>query len=100
MQAFRLISLIEGLSLLALLLIAMPLKYQFGIAEAVLYVGITHGTLFLLYMVVSLAVSHQQQWTIAKWLAVFLAGVVPFGFLMVDRQLKPSNSIIPATENS
>ena len=100
MQTFRLISLIEGLSLLTLLLIAMPLKYQFGIAEAVFYVGITHGCLFLLYMVMSLSISHQQQWSIIKWLAVFFAGVVPFGFLLVDRQLKPQIPSSPALDNS
>lgn len=88
MKSFRMISLIEGISLLILLFIAMPLKYKFGINEAVWYAGITHGTLFLTYLVMSLTTSHRQQWSIIKWLLIFLAGVLPFGFIAVDRKLK------------
>jgi len=88
MKSFRLISLIEGVSLLVLLFIAMPLKYKWGINEAVWYAGITHGTLFLIYLVMSLVTSHQQQWPVIKWLLIFLAGVLPFGFIVVDRKLK------------
>ncbi|MBL1261732.1 MAG: DUF3817 domain-containing protein [Thiotrichaceae bacterium] len=88
MKVFRLISLIEGISLLVLLFIAMPLKYQFGISEAVWYAGITHGMLFLTYMVMSLVTSHQQQWPVIKWLLIFLAGIVPLGFVAVDKKLK------------
>ena len=88
MKTFRIISLIEGVSLLILLFIAMPLKYKWGINEAVWYAGITHGTLFLIYLVMSLVTSHQQKWPVIKWLLIFLAGVLPFGFVLVDRKLK------------
>jgi len=88
MKLFRLISLIEGCSLLILLLIAMPLKYKLGVSDAVFYAGISHGMLFLLYLVMSLITSHQQKWPVMKWLLVFLAGTLPFGFLIVDRSLK------------
>ena len=100
MKVFRLISLIEGISLVTLLFIAMPLKYQFGVGEAVAYVGITHGCLFLIYMVMSLSVSHQHQWSIFKWLAVFFAGVLPFGFLLVDKQLRADPITAAVTENT
>ncbi len=88
MKAFRTLSLVEGVSLLILLFIAMPAKYQFGLDQAVFYAGITHGILFLAYLVATLAVSHSQGWSIIRWLMVFLAGVIPFGFIFVDRQLK------------
>jgi len=88
MKSFRFISFIEGVSLLVLLFAAMPLKYKFGINEAVWYAGITHGMLFLTYLVMSLVTSHQQQWPVIKWLLIFLAGVLPFGFVVVDKKLK------------
>ena len=47
---FRIISLIEGLSFLVLLFIAMPLKYHWGHPEAVSMVGMTHGLLFIAYV--------------------------------------------------
>ena len=98
MKAFRLISLIEGTSLLILLFIAMPLKYHFEVTGVVPIVGITHGCLFLLYMVMSLSVSHQQQWSIIKWLGVFFAGMIPFGFMLVDRQLRSVTTVASTAE--
>ena len=88
MKIFRLVSFIEGCSLLALLFIAMPLKYVAGMPEAVSYVGMTHGILFLLYVAWTLGVSHVQGWSIGYWLLVFALGVVPFGFLLVERHIK------------
>ena len=88
LNKFRILSLIEGSSLLILLFIAMPAKYQFDMPTAVTIVGSVHGALFLAYLVMSLMVSHQQNWSIIKWLGVFLAGVVPFGCFVVERQLR------------
>jgi len=88
MKIFRLISFIEGCSLLALLFIAMPLKYYAGMPEVVFYVGMTHGILFLVYAAWALGVSHTQGWSIGYWLFVFGLGVVPFGFLLVERNIK------------
>jgi hypothetical protein len=39
-------------------------------------------------MVMSLIVSHQRHWSILRWLMVFLAGVIPFACLLLDRMLK------------
>ena len=91
MKSFKILSMVEGISLLMLLFLAMPLKYQFNISGPVFYVGITHGSLFLCYTVSSLAVSHKQGWSILTWLLVFLAGVIPFGFLMIDKRLREDN---------
>ena len=49
-RRFKWISLIEGLSFLILLGIAMPLKYMFDQPLAVTYVGWAHGILFILYI--------------------------------------------------
>jgi integral membrane protein len=87
-SSFRLLSLLEGCSLIVLLFIAMPAKYQFGMGAIVPVTGSIHGMLFLIYLVMSLMVSHQREWSIAKWLAVFIAGTVPFGFVLVERQLR------------
>lgn len=88
MKIFRLISFVEGCSLLALLFVAMPLKYFAGMPELTYYVGMTHGMLFLLYAVWALGVSHTQGWSIGYWLFVFALGSVPFGFLLVERNIK------------
>lgn len=88
LNKFRSLSLIEGGSLLILLFIAMPAKYYLDIKMVVPIIGMAHGLLFLGYMIMSLMVSHRHNWSIVKWLAVFLAGVFPFGFLLIERMLK------------
>ena len=89
LKVFRLLSIIEGLSLLFLLFIAMPAKYQFNITGIVPIAGMTHGCLWLSYVVLSLVVSHQQKWSVGFWLAVLGASVVPFACFVLDRKLKP-----------
>lgn len=87
LKFFRLLSLIEGLSLITLLFIAMPFRYQFGI-DFVWPVGMSHGVLWLLFFVGSLAVSHVRRWSVPVWLLSLLCSVLPFGFVYLDRRLK------------
>ena len=58
----RLIGLLEGSSFLALLLIAMPLKYLAGQPLAVRAVGMAHGVLFLLYLLALVPVALDRRW--------------------------------------
>lgn len=87
LKSFRLLSLIEGLSLITLLFIAMPAKYQFG-HDFVWPVGMAHGVLWLAYVLMSLAVSHLQRWSVWAWLLALLCSVLPFGFVLVDARLR------------
>lgn len=88
LKSFRILSLIEGISLLVLLFIAMPAKYHFGISGVVPIAGITHGNLWLAFIVLSLVVSHQRKWSVGFWLATLLASVVPFACFWLERRLK------------
>ncbi|SDD42170.1 DUF3817 domain-containing protein [Aquimonas voraii] len=87
LKSFRLLSLVEGLSLITLLFIAMPARYQLGV-DFVWPVGMTHGLLWLVYVAFSLVVSHLQRWSLWLWLLALLCSVLPFGFLLLDRRLK------------
>ena len=87
LKSFRLLSLVEGLSLLVLLFIAMPAKYKFG-HDFVWPVGMTHGVLWLAYVLMSLVVSHLRKWSVGAWLLALLSSVIPFGFVLLDRRLK------------
>ena len=87
LKIFRTLSLIEGISLIALLFIAMPAKYQFGY-DFVWQVGMTHGLLWLAYVTLSLPVSHKQSWSVIFWMLVLLASIVPFACFFLDGKLK------------
>lgn len=87
LKSFRMLSLFEGLSLLTLLFIAMPAKYQFGY-DFVWQVGMTHGILWLTYVMLSLLVSHKQSWSVIFWMLVLVCSVIPFAFVFLDSRLK------------
>ncbi len=88
MTWFRLISIAEGISLITLLFIAMPLRTLADLPMAVTWVGWIHGILFLIYAGASLVASHLRGWSVPKWLLVLGMGVVPFGFVHVDRMVR------------
>ena len=87
LKTFRTLSLIEGISLITLLFIAMPAKYQFGY-DFVWQVGMAHGLLWLAYVMFSLPVSHKQSWSVVFWMMVLLTSIVPFACFFLDGKLK------------
>lgn len=84
----RLIGLAEGISLLILLGIAMPLKYMLGQPEAVRIVGWIHGLLFVLFIAAVLLAYQQRNWPLKKVAFAFIAAFLPFGTFVFDAQLK------------
>ena len=88
LKLFRGLSLLEGFSLVFLLLIAMPAKYQFGLFDVVWMSGMTHGILWLAYLMLSLVVSHKQGWSVMFWSLVLFASVIPFACLFLDSKFK------------
>jgi len=85
-KLFRGISLLEGLSLLALLFIAMPLKYIWGNPEYVRVVGMAHGLLFVAYILFAIMTKFELNWKIKTLFIVFAASVIPFGTFYVDKK--------------
>lgn len=84
----RFLGILEGISYLVLLLIAMPLKYFLDFPIAVTIVGGLHGLLFVLFVIMVAIVKFKKHWSIlwGVW-AVFLS-FVPFGTFYLDKQLK------------
>jgi integral membrane protein len=85
---FRLIAILEGVSYLILLGIAMPLKYFVQLPDAVRYTGWIHGVLFVLYIILLLKVWSQYRWSFGKVLLAFIASLLPFGTFVLDSKLK------------
>lgn len=83
----RLTGILEGLSFIILLCIAMPLKYLAGKPEMVSLVGMAHGVLFIAYIFLSLQAKFQYPWGWKKMFALWIASVVPFGTFYADYKL-------------
>lgn len=73
----RLVAIAEGVSFLALLLVAMPLKYVAGNPLPVKVLGWVHGALFLGYMAALADANAKHNWPLRRVLALFLAAVLP-----------------------
>ena len=86
------VGMIEGVSYLLLLCIAMPLKYFAGMPEAVWYVGLTHGVLFISYAAVAFLAWGRGQLPDKLLGYAALASVLPFGPFVIDRKLKTVQS--------
>ncbi len=81
---------LEGTSFLLLLGIAMPLKYMLGIPEAVKYVGMAHGALFIAYILVLLIATSKIKMPLWAMPAGVLGSFLPFGPFIFDHLLKKS----------
>jgi len=80
----RAIGLLEGISFLLLLGVAMPLKYLAGRPEAVRVVGMAHGLLFLLYVAATIQAAMEYRWTWRRTALIAAASLLPFGPFYVD----------------
>ena len=87
-KSFRSISIMEGLSFLVILSVTTGWISR----DYVYYLGMTHGVLFLLYLVFSLVVATKEDWSLKIWLPVFLASLCPFAFIPVELFLKKSST--------
>lgn len=84
----RLAGMIEGVSFLVLLFVAMPLKYLGDKPEAVRYVGWAHGVLFITYAAVTFIAwggGHLAQRQVRM---AAIASLLPFGPFVIDKWLK------------
>ena len=82
----RIIAFIEGCSYL-LLSFTMILKYKFSMPQPNYVVGLAHGILFVLYIVLLLQVSFLQKWSIVKMFWAFIASLIPLGTFYADKVL-------------
>jgi len=80
LKYFRVISMLEGFSYLAVL------SVTFGIIsrDFVSLLGMAHGVLFMLYLFLSLAASNKQRWSFVTLFSLFVASIVPFAFIAVE----------------
>ncbi len=81
----RVLAFLEGVSLLVLVFVAVPMKHFFDNPAAVKAIGPVHGALFLLFIFNALRVGVEERWKFREttW-KVLLACFVPFGTFYID----------------
>lgn len=86
LKFFKIIALLEGTSLLLLLLFAMPMKYIFHTPVFVQVIGMAHGVLFIAYIILAVMLKIECNWTFKKFAIICAASIVPFGTFYVDKK--------------
>lgn len=88
LRTLRALSWVEGVSLLLLLGVAMPLKHVWGLPQAVRVLGSLHGLTFLLFGLGLLQASLERSWPLRRPLELLLLSCVPFGVMRIERVLR------------
>ena len=86
---------LEGVSFLVLLGIAMPLKYLAGMPQMVSVVGAAHGLLFLLFVAAVFQVAIPARWPWTRVAGALAAAVLPFGPFVLDSHLRREPDAVP-----
>ena len=88
LKLFRAVALVEGVTTLALFLVAMPLKYWGDNPEQVPPVGMAHGLAWVAYLVAMLVCLPGKGFSATELLRTFVAGLFPFGTFLNDGLVK------------
>ncbi|OYW44319.1 MAG: hypothetical protein B7Z08_12555 [Sphingomonadales bacterium 32-68-7] len=81
---FRFVALLEGVTTIALFLVAMPLKYALGNPLLVPPVGMAHGMAWLLYLAAMAVCLPGRGFSLWQWARTFIAALFPFGTFLND----------------
>ncbi len=81
------VSIIEGISLLILFFVAMPLKYIWGYKIATLIFGSIHGILWLYFLKVLYEAKKEHNFDNKLVFQLIFFSVIPFGFIPIERKL-------------
>ncbi|MFN8671699.1 MAG: DUF3817 domain-containing protein [Candidatus Sericytochromatia bacterium] len=88
LNKLRTTSILEGISFIILLFIAMPLKYKFGLPIAVKITGSLHGLLFVLLIVFLADAKGKNLIPMDLIIKIFIASLIPFGTFFMDKKIK------------
>ncbi len=85
LRNYRITAWVTGIGLIVLVFVAMPLKYFFDTPGPVAIVGVTHGFLYMLYIVATLLLAERVRAKPLEALVVLLAGTIPIASFLAER---------------
>lgn len=82
---YRVMAWIVGVLLIALILVAVPLKRLAGVEEPVAVIGTAHGWLYAIFFVTACDLALRARWSVKGSVLVLLAGTVPILSFVAER---------------
>lgn len=83
----RVISMIEGISFLAIVLVTMPMKYLMDNPGPNQISGMTHGLLFVIFVLALVMAKSELNWSNKKAALIFLTSIIPFGMIYAELKI-------------
>ena len=81
---FRAVAILEGVSYLLLIFIAVPIKYFWKNEEYVQLLGMPHGLLFVAYLALIYFLKNTKNWNSKDISVMVAASIIPFGTFYVE----------------
>ena len=88
LRRMRLVSLLEGTTLVTLVFVAAPLKHLAGYGGVTSVLGPIHGMAFLLYVWMLIRTAVGGDWSKSELVRMAVAALVPFGAFVTERALR------------
>jgi len=83
----RAVAFMEGITLLLLIFVTMPLKYLINIHGPNLIIGGLHGGLFIAYVGLVIWSKFKYKWSILTTLLALVASIIPYGTFLADDKI-------------
>jgi len=83
---FRIVAFLEGVSYILLMTIGLYSKYLLSDESYVKLLGMPHGLLFVLYIIIAFLLREDENWDAKDFSIVLFASVIPFGTFYIDRK--------------
>lgn len=87
LEVFKKVAWLEGISLILLLFFAMPMKYYASDEFYVKKIGMAHGILFVIYIILVVILKIKLDWSFKKLGLLCLASIVPFGTFYAEKKI-------------
>ena len=84
--SFRIVAFLEGVSYILLMTFGLYFKYQLNDDTYVKLLGMPHGILFVLYIVLAFLIRKKENWNFIEFAIILFASLVPLGTFYVDRK--------------
>jgi integral membrane protein len=86
LSILKIVAILEGISYL-LFAITVPLKKIYHYHWPNKIVGMTHGILFILYMLLVFINSKTQTWSWKTKVMLYIASIIPFGTFIAEKKI-------------
>jgi integral membrane protein len=85
LQRYRVMANVVGVLLIALVIVAVPLKYMADMPTPVTILGTAHGWLYALFFLSAVDLGLRAKWSLKGAIATVVAGTIPFLSFAAER---------------